>query len=154
LMHFLNRMFFRALPSHSDMHGHANSQLTRERNIGRDHVHLTEFWTTRSHRECYKRIVRRQNVLPDSSNVLRVGQCAVVHPGFWIVTGLSVTENGTPTANTQSIDTCVGMFRRILDMRPVQKRRNTGVDCGQSAIKCGVIDILGGHAWGELYKKL
>ncbi len=154
VMHLLDRAVAGARLAHADMHGDADAELARECHVVRDHLHGGEFRPARRQRERDQRVVGGQLLLADAADVGQVGQGAVEHPGFRVVTGLAVAENGAAAGVAQRPHVLIGMGGRVLDVRPVEQRGDAGVERRQAPEQGRRVDVLGPEARAELAEQL
>ena len=112
----------------ADVHADPAADLARQipvvlRDFGR-----RELGAARRERQRDEPVARREVLLRDAADVVRVLQAAVVPPRAEVEVRRAVGEHGAEAPLLQRRDRRVGVLRRVLDVRPVEQRRDAGVD--------------------------
>ena len=96
----------------------------------------------RSHRERHQPVVAREVAVADAADVLGRVQLALEPPRVERRVRVAVAVDGAEARVAEAADRLVGVLRRVVDVRPVEERRDAGVDRLERAEVVPGVDVL------------
>ncbi len=124
------------------MHADPHTDLARERPVVLGDLERRELRPARRERERDQLIARREVLLRDAPHVVRMLELAVVPPRRHVEVRCTVCEYAADAALVHGADHRVGVLGSVLDVRPVEQRRDAGLDRSERAHEIARVPIL------------
>jgi hypothetical protein len=140
VVHVLDGLVVQLVEPHPDVDADQDVELARERPVVLRDVGVHVAGLPRGHGEREEAVVRREVRLADPPDVLGMVQLAQhppLGPGRHAV-GVDGADAGVPEA----LDRCVRVVGRVVDVRPVEQRRDTAVERLEGAGVVADVDVL------------
>ena len=133
-----------AVAAHADVRGDARVRLTRELPVVARDLEVGELGTGRRERERDHLVLRREVLGGGPHEPARLAFLPLAPPRE------PIGEHRTQAGVVERLDHGVGVRRRALDVRPVEQRRDPGVDRAERRDEVADVGVLGSERRREL----